>query len=463
MKNKIILTLLTTSILSANSTKINNTKDLSLSVYNSNLAMINETREFELKNNSKQDLIYEGIASSVIFESIIPNFSKPTILYSQNYKYDILTLDKLLSKNINKTIKYKVQVDNFKYKIKEAKLLAIDPIILQSQGQIISGINKTDIIFDKIPSDLLTKPSLIWETKSKKGKQDIKLNYLTTGISWKSDYILNINKENTLNGWISITNNSGATYKDANIYCIAGDINSRSKNKPRMMYKNMVAMDSVATPIVRQKEFAGYHLYKIPFKQTIYNKQKKQINFLKVNNIKINEYASVSNNIYLHRFSSMNNQKFNHKIKIKNSLSNNMGIPLPKGTIRVYKKEKDISHFIGLDNINHTSKDGTIVLNIGKYFDITQEIKQINFNKTKTSLMSHYIRVVKNRSNQTQTIKVKETNYSNNIKRLENTNNCKENCSMKKIGINSFEYTIKLKPNTQYKLNTKYSVTYNRY
>jgi len=457
MKTKIFLGLLCTSILFANTTKVTNTKELSLSIYNNNLAMINETRDVNIKSNKKQELIYEGIASSVIFESIIPTFSKPTTLYSQNYKYDILSLDKLLNKNINKTVKYKVQIAPYKYQIKKAKLLSTNPIILQTSNNIISNIKSSDIVFDTIPEDLLTLPSLIWETKGKQGKQEIKLNYLTHGISWKSDYVLNLDKTNTLTAWISITNNSGASYKNANIYCIAGDVKTSNHKPVRRMYKKMMAMDASA-PTITQKEFAGYHLYKIPFTQTLHDKQKKQISFLNIQDIKIDEYASISNSMYLYRFSSMNNQKFDHKISFKNKLSNNMGIPLPKGTIRVYKKDNDISHFIGQSNISHTPKNQTISLSVGKYFDITQKITQLEFSQTKSSVMSKYKRVIKNNSNKTQIIKIQESNYNNNIKSLKNINNCKENCSMKKTDLHSFEYTITLKPNTSYTLMTKYQI-----
>jgi hypothetical protein len=215
--------------------------------------------------------------------------------------------------------------------------------------------------------------------------------------------------------------------------------------------------------MVTQKEFAGYHLYKIPFKQTLNNKQKKQINFININNIKINEYASSENNIYLHRFSNKNNIKFNHKIQIDNKKSNNMGIPLPKGTIRVYQKDKDISHFIGQDNISHTPKNKKINITIGKYFDLSQKITQLEFQKTKYSVLSKYRRIIKNNSNKTKVIKIVESEYSNNIKSIKNTNNCKNNCKMKKIGINSFEYKIILKANSKYTLDTKYEVSYVKY
>jgi len=466
MKSKILIGLICACSLFANTTKINNTKDLTLTIYNNNLAMVNETRDVNIKHSGKQELVYEAIASSVIFESIIPNFSKSTILYSQNYKYDILSLNKLLQKSINKTIKYKVQIAPYKYEIKSAKLLSINPIIVNQDNKIISDIKAKDVIFDKIPADLLTLPSLVWETKSSKGNQDIKLNYLTRGISWKSDYVLNIDDTNSLTAWISITNNSGTAYKDANIYCMAGDVktaNKRNNYGSRIYKKNMVAMQMDSAPMVTQKEFAGYHLYKIPFTQTLNNKQKKQISFLNLKDIKINEYASIRENMYLYPFTTINNKKFKHKISFENKLSNNMGIPLPKGTIRVYQKDGELSHFIGQDNLKHTSKNEKIYITIGKYFDIVQKITQIDYKKTKYNVMSKYKRVVKNNSKKIQTIKIQETNYSNNIKKIENINNCKENCSVKKIGASFYEYTIKLKPNTQYKLVTEYNIDFERY
>ena len=154
---------------------------------------------------------------------------------------------------------------------------------------------------------------------------------------------------------------------------------------------------------------------------------------------------------------------FKHKISFENKLSNNMGIPLPKGTIRVYQKDGKLSHFIGQDNLKHTSKNEKIYITIGKYFDIVQKITQIDYKKTKYNVMSKYKRVVKNNSKKIQTIKIQETNYSNNIKKIENINNCKENCSVKKIGASFYEYTIKLKPNTQYKLVTEYNIDFERY
>ncbi len=444
-------------------TKIQESQNLSLTIYNNNLAMVNEERAFNVDKTGKNNLVYEAIPTSVIFESIIPYFSKPTTLYSQNYHYDILSLNKLLEKHINKTISYKVQTGDYTYKKEQGVLLSLNPILVQKKGAIISGIKPADIIFSKIPDNLITKPSLVWKTKSQQGKQSIKLNYLTKNIAWKSDYVLNLDDSNTLNGWITITNNSGTTYDNAKIYCIAGDVKtSQPELRHRTMQMKAVAYDSANFETVTQKAFAGYHLYEIPFNESIKNKEKKQINFVTKNSININTRAVSNNSIYFHRFSTIKNQKLNQQLQLKNSKENGLGLPLPKGTIRVYKKDEKLSHFIGQDRINHTALDEEIKLNIGKFFDITQTIKQHEFKQTKYDIRSKYSRLLENKTDTAQVIEINESNYSNNIKTLENNNNCTKTCFVTKEGLNSFKYTIELDPKESFELVVDYEMQYAR-
>ena len=459
MKLGLLSLLLISNLYSQNITKIKDTSSLSLTIY-SNIAMVNEQRNMFIKKDGKQQLIYEDIASSVIFESIIPSFSKNTKLYSQNYHYDILSFNKLLEKHINKEITYKKQISAFKYKEVKAILLAVNPILIKVGKKIIADVKKSNIIFSKIPKDLLTKPSLIWKTSSKKGKQKIKLSYLTKNLSWKSDYILNLDKTNSLNAWITITNNSGTQYKDASIYCIAGDINTRN-HTPVMRKKMVMAMMSESME-VKSKAFAGYHLYKIPFKETINNKEKKQINFINIKNIKIEEIATSSNAIFFHRFQNIRNQSLSHQIRLNNSKKNGLGIVLPKGTIRVYKKDEEISHFIGIDRLKHTSLNENIILNIGKYFDIKQTITQEKYKKTKSYIYSKYSRLIENKTNKNQIIEIKENMYMNNVKSISNNNNCKNSCSFVKEGLNTYKYTINLKANSTYKLDVDYKLNYEK-
>jgi|GEM_PF-264169 len=459
---KILFSLLVATIaFSQETTKIQKSENLSLTIYNNNLAMVNDERLLSINKSGAQKLIYEGIPSSVIFESIIPYFSKKTTLYSQNYHYDILSLNKLLEKHINKEITYKQYSSEFEYSREKAKLLSLNPIMLQKNDEIISGIKATDIIFSKIPNDLITKPSLVWNTKSQKGEQKIKLNYLTNNISWKSDYILNLDSTNSLNAWISIKNNSGAVYENANIYVIAGDVNKNENIIPKQRRYEMAAVNMMAdSPKVTQKSFSGYHLYKIPFKETIKNNEKKQINFINKTDIKLQSKASSTNSIYLHRFKKIKAQKFNHKIELTNDKKSGLGLALPTGVVRVYKKDEGISHFVGQDSIKHTSKNEDISLNIGKFFDINQDITQLSHKKTKSYVRSKYSRLIENKTNKQRVIKITENLHWNNVRKLMVENNCKNICSFEKEGLNTYVYSINMDANSKYELITDYELEY---
>jgi len=464
MKKILLSVLLASALFSQETTKIQKSENLSLTIYNNNLAMINEERAVNINNTGSQKLIYEGIPSSVIFESIIPYFSKPTTLYSQNYHYDILSLNKLLEKHINKEVIYKNYSDDYTYKRETAVLLSLNPILLQKNQEIISGIKTTDIIFSKLPNDLITKPSLVWKTRSEKGNQKIKLNYLTRNISWKSDYILNLDEKNSLNAWITIQNNSGSAYKNANIHVIAGDVktNRRIVRKSAPRYE-MAAMNTMAdSPKVAQKSFSGYHLYTIPFKETINNNEKKQINFINKSNLKVQSKATSNNGIYFHRFSKIKGQNFNHKIELNNTKEAGLGLALPSGTVRVYKKDEGISHFIGEDNIKHTSKNAEISLTIGKFFDITQDVTQLFNKKTKESVRTKYSRLIENKTDKPRLVEITETVYSNNVKNIVTSNTCKNNCTVKKEGLNTYKYIINLKAQSKYKFVVDYELFYSQ-
>jgi len=461
MKKILLSVLLASALFSQETTKIQKSENLSLTIYNNNLAMINEERSLNIKKDGTQKLIYEGVPSSVIFESIIPYFSKPTTLYSQNYHYDILSLNKLLEKHINKEIIYKDYTDEYTYKREKAILLSLNPILLQKNEEIISGIKSTDIIFSKLPSDLITKPSLVWKTTSQKGKQKIKLNYLTRNISWKSDYILNLDETNSLNGWISIQNNSGTVYENANIYVIAGDVKTNSVKRKLTQRYEMASMDTMAkSPNVAQKSFSGYHLYTIPFKETINNNEKKQINFINKSALNVQSKATSNNGIYFHRFSKIKAQNFNHKLELNNTKEAGLGLALPTGTVRVYKKDEGISHFIGEDRIKHTSKNEEISLHIGKFFDITQDVTQLFNKKTRESVRTKYSRLIENKTDKARLIEITEKVYSNNIKNIDSTNTCTDTCTFKKEGLNTYTYTIKLKPQSKYKFVVDYELFY---
>ncbi len=451
---------LTTSLLFSNTIKTSDSKELSLSIYNNNIAMVNDKRNITALNNSKHKLIYEDIPTSIIAQSIMPIFSKNAILYSQNYSDNLISLNKLLKKSINTMIIYKKQIAPFKFKKQKALLLSLDPIMIQLKDEIISDIKNEDIIFNK-NNNLLLKPRITWHVKLQKGNQDLNINYLTNNISWKSDYILNLDNTNTLNAWVSIKNDSGLSYKNANIYCIAGDVRKNNNNiMQTRSYVRKAELQMSDFSNVKAKSFLAYSLYKMPFKINLNDKESKQINFINKKNIKVTSKASSENSIYFHNFSSIKSKKLTHKIYLNNTKTDGLGISMPKGTIRVYKNDGNISHFIGENIIKNSSIGKKISFDIGKFFDISEDIEQLEFKKTKQFIQSKYKRTITNNTNKTQIIQIKESYYSNNNKKITNSNNCKNNCEVISNGNSSYTYTIKLNASSKYELISDYKMTY---
>ena len=455
--NKIIILILLSQISFADVIIPANSNDLKITIYNDNRGFVSEKREAYI-TKGKQKLIYEGIPTSVITQSVIPTFTKiNTTLYSQNFAYDLISLNSMLEKSIDKKVYYYANNSDDKA-IKKGVLLAVNPILIKTKKQeIITLESSNQIIFTRIPKDMITKPSLIWNIKSADaGKLAIDLKYLTTGIRWQSDYVLNLSDDKfNLKGWITINNNSGASYKNADISVITGEVNKVQSTR-NYKFKNAALMESSGHNKTSQESFSGYHLYKIPFREDINNKEQKQIVFLENSNIKYTQYGVVTNN-YFANYSKQKLQ-FNNIIEFKNSKNNNMGLPLPAGTIRMYKKSSNgQSHFIGETSLKNTPKNETIKLTIGKLFDVVGDKKIIEYKNSKHFKMTKTQYEIRNQGERVVTLKIKETlpRYRNNIK---TSSSCNYNCKIVKIDAFNRVFVIKVKPSEKYIFTSKFEV-----
>ncbi len=460
---KILLSILLISgSLWANTTVPSIGSELKITIYNDNRAFINDKREVEVKQG-KQKLVYEGVPSSVITQSVVPTFiGMKTNLYSQNYMYDLISLTSMLEKSINKTVAFYTNGDE--PRLLEGTLLSINPVMIQESGKanIYTLERATQVIFSKIPENMITKPSLVWnmETESA-GTLGIDLKYLTTGISWKSDYVLSLKKDVLdLTGWITVENNSGVAYKNAQITCLAGDVN-KVQNRPnieRRVYKVKAMMDMAAMEAVQEESFSGYHIYKIPFKETIENKQQKQIGFIDKKEIAYTQYG-IHNNNYFERYGE---QKlvFSNTIQFKNTKNNNLGLSLPKGVVRMYQKDSsDETHFIGEQNVENIPEDENVTLTIGTLFDAVGE-KSI----TKYEARKHYRNVettynVRNQGKEPLILKIKEKIPTYGDKIVVKTS-CKGVCSVEKKSAFIREFTIRLKAKEKYVFTSEFEVNF---
>jgi hypothetical protein len=255
-------------------------------------------------------------------------------------------------------------------------------------GQDITFNHPGRILFPEIPKDLISKPTLIWLlNNTQTHPQKIEALYLTNGINWKSDYVLVLNAQDTqagLSGWVTIDNKSGAAYRNAGLKLVAGDIHRVQEDVARAR-KPMVASKEAAAPQFKEDSLFEYHIYTLERKTTLKENQTKQISLLNVDRIPVNKEFICRGLQYYYRSKQgeiISNQKVDVFVQLTNSKENHLGMPLPKGTVRAYKRDADGSlQLIGEDSIDHTPKDEKIRLKLGEAFDLKAERKQIQWEK----------------------------------------------------------------------------------
>ena len=367
-------------------------KTNSLIVYNSNIGLVHEERALSLKRSDKF-IVYKGVANTINTESVNVELPKGVTLSSQQYRYDRLTQQKLLDAFIGK----RVLVDE-----KGVTLLssAGSRCIVKNSSDLIKTVDAKDIVFETIPSTLITKPSLVWNVKSSKDvNADMKIDYLIKNISWSSNYILNLKKDRAdLSAWISINNHSGKAFKDTELYVLAGDINRARRDRP---VTNMSYMRAVSDKMaVKEEAHEGYHFYTIPFKVNLANNEKTQIKFIDEKGVKFSRKysARLQNPLYLKGKILADVSQY---IKLEK-----LNIPLPKGVVRTYSKLKKTSILLGETNLKHTPKNTPIELLIGKNFDVKVTQTQLKRADNKRYFNVDVKYTLKNDSDEDKTIKL---------------------------------------------------------
>jgi hypothetical protein len=244
-----------------------NQKKLAVTVYNNNLGVVKDVREINL-NSGLTNIAITDVAKLIDPTSVHIKLNGEVI--EQNYQYDLVNLQKILQKYVDKQI----QLVNEKNDFVEGKLLSAsgNQIVLQKKDGgllMIPNLDKYRLSVGNLPEGLITKPTLVWTVKSKKsGQQDVEISYQTRGMNWHAEYVAVLNKDDTrldLNAWVSVENNSGTTYKNAKLKLVAGDVNRVQENK--RLYKGRMQLEAVAdyapTPQFNEQSFFEYHIYNL--------------------------------------------------------------------------------------------------------------------------------------------------------------------------------------------------------
>ena len=378
-------------------------RGIALTIYNQNFGLVKDVRMVQLKSGINH-LRFEDVAAAidpttVSFTSITaPN---TVVVREQNYQYDVMDADTILSKSVGKEITLRQYLDGGRINELHGTLINsprvtivdtngnaqerhLDLVVKTDHGVVLRPTGEIEIA--KLPEGLVAKPSLLWKLESTRaGEHKTEISYQTAGLNWRCDYVAVVNDDDTatdLTSWVTIDNKSGATYKDSSLKLIAGDVHKITEQRPvpqMAMYKAAAApaMDNQFS----ERSFAEYHLYTLAGTTNLNNNETKQLSLFNASNVPARKLFiyDPSGRSYYYGWAPQNGpQKVNVKIEIANTEKNNLGMALPKGKVRVYKKDQDGSlQLIGEDAIDHTPRDEKIRLYIGDAFDLVGEYKQI--------------------------------------------------------------------------------------
>lgn len=375
-------------------------KEISLTVYNQNLGLVKDSRRIRL-GTGLHEIRFMDVASRINPTTVhLKSITNPEALkiLEQNYEYDLLNPQKLLEKYIGKTVKI---LDKNYYTGEErmvgATLLSTNGgAVYQIDGSIHLG-HPGRVILPEIPDNLIAKPTLVWLLSNlTRDPQTVEASYLTGGISWKADYVFVLSpgdNEGDLTGWVTIDNKSGATYKNAALKLVAGDIH-RAQNQSAL-YGAMDRAAKMRAPETEIREFTEegffeYHLYILQGTSTIKDNQTKQLSLLSTAGVPVKKHFiySGAQDYYRNRYGMpISNQKVGVYLEVANKKENRLGLPLPKGIVRVYKADEGGSlQFIGEDRIDHTPKDEKVKIKMGEAFDVLGERTQKDWRKIASHL-----------------------------------------------------------------------------
>jgi len=401
-------------------------------------ALVRDDRDVKIKQGRSQ-LSFTDVAAlidptTVTFTSLT---DPATRVLEQNFQFDLVSTQKLLLKFIDRQITVDKPNGNSVTPITGTLLSATDGIVLRgSDGSIYSLPTYTSVRFPDLPGGLNTRPTLVWDIQSSGGgTHKARVTYQTGGITWWADYNLIFNEGADANSglldlsaWVSIINQSGATYSDAKLKLIAGDVHRVQPEMEDRMFRREVMMKAAEAPAAAgfvQKDFFEFHLYTLGRKTTLPNNSTKQIElFDQAKQIPAKKvllyYGALQPYFYPTPYTDRNmgvqtNKKVDVYLEFKNDKQFGLGVPLPAGRLRVSQLDKaDGSlEFIGEDKIDHTPKDEQVRVKLGSAFDVVGERRQVNFSvDTAGKWMEEEIEVkLRNHKTQPVDVMVKENLY----------------------------------------------------
>lgn len=425
-----------------------------VTVYNENLGLVKQIRTLNVRKSELPlkftDVAAKLIPTSVHLRSLDGN--KNFQVLEQNFEYDLVSAQKILEKYIDHPVEIIKENGEF-----------VKGILLNESGnslvlktdegiKILAWNDRMSINVKELPEGLITKPTLIWEIAgAKDGKQTIEVSYLTTGMSWQAEYVGVLDEKASsinLDAWVSVNNKSGATFKNAKLKLVAGDIHRApsAKMRQRLGKVQEFAMAAETPKGFEEREFFEYHIYDLERLTTIRDKQIKQLALFPPATVKSEKKFF---------YNAMHDaKKVDVRVIFKNEEKAGLGKPLPAGIFRIYQKDKKSLEFVGEDRIDHTPRNEEVKITVGKAFDLLGERKIVDRKKISQRSERHTIEIElrNNKGKENVSIIVEEYFYYGFWKIEES------NFSYQKKDAQHVEFNIPVKAND--KTTLRYTLTY---
>jgi len=364
--------------------------------------VVRETRQVDL-DHGVNTLAFVDVAEFIDPTTVsFTDLDDPegTEVLEQRFLFDLVSPQKLMEKFVDKRITVLANRGEGEMERIEGTLLSVGggKLILRTDEGI-RIMPQHEVQLPRLPGGLITRPTLQWKLAADNaGKRNVRTAYQTDGITWRSDYNLTLNADDTkadIGAWVSILNLSGKAYKDTKLKLIAGDV-QRVQDQQRGRAQRAYAATALdqAKAGFEEKTFFEYHMYTLPRLTDVDQNTTQQITlFPTATDVGVEKvlvyyglpagqsYGFTPNPITDRNLGTQTNKKVDVYVRFRNSEENNMGMPLPRGKVRVYKTDPadGTLEFVGEDLIDHTPQDERVLIKIGQAFDIVGERKQTDY------------------------------------------------------------------------------------
>ncbi len=407
-----------------------------LTIYNQGFGLVKETRKFSFRQG-RQTISVEDVPSLIQPTSVgirgLTDANAFSVL-EQNYQYDLISPQAILNKSVGKRIRFVRSVGNLKEVVEGTLLSSPIAIVANPQGgsqQTYNGmvirtddnrilLNPTgEIDVASVPEGLISKPTLLWDVQAERAhEQSVELCYVSNGLSWSADYVLTLDGTggSDVQGWVTLNNSSGATWKDAKLKLLAGDVNV-IREQIRMPTGRSLGVRLRGKTEFQEETLFEYHLYTLERPATVRNRETKQLSLLEGHGIPIQKRLVVDSisGRYFPTEGEIGTGDVKPQVRLEfvNDKKSGLGMPLPKGKFKVYQRDKSGSvQLLGEDQIDHTPRNERVSLVMGRSFDVVASRKRTSFNWIKSNSWRESFEIeVRNRSAMPESVEVLERHY----------------------------------------------------